>query len=106
VFERFSFVHLLIAAFVVAFIAGFALFVLSGATTDRGTTGAISAEYHEIVSAEHASCAKHGHYASLSTLEKEQLLTFKPVYNSVVYLPGAHCGSIIVGSSAYQSAAG
>ncbi len=103
---KLSFVHLVVAVLVVCFVAGIAVFVLSGATTDKGTTGAIAAEYAKIVVAEKASCRKYGSYASIATLRSEGLLTFKPVYNSVVYLPGRHCGSIVVGSAAYQSSAG
>ncbi len=104
--SRLSFRHLLAAVFVLAFVAGFAAFVLSEATTDRGTTGAISAEYAKIVAAEKASCARDGTYGSIATLRRERLLGFQPAYNSVVYLPGKGCGSFVVGSAAYQSSAG
>ncbi|HTW99748.1 MAG TPA: hypothetical protein VMD59_13280 [Acidimicrobiales bacterium] len=103
---RTSFVHVVVAVFVLAFVAGFTVFVVSGASTDKGTTGAISAEYVKIMAAEKASCARYGHYSSIAALRSEGLLDFEPLYNSVVYLPGAHCGSIIVGSASYQSAAG
>lgn len=103
---RLSFVHLLVAVFVLAFVAGIAVFVLSGATTDKGTTGAISAEYAKIAAAEKLSCSRFGRYGSISALRSEKLLTFVPTYNSVVYLPGSRCGSYVIGSSAYQSAAG
>jgi len=106
VFEKLSFAHLLGAVLAVSFIAGFAVFVLSGATTDKGTTGAIGAERATIKSAERESCLTFGTYASIPTLQREGLLTFKPVYNSVVYVPGKHCGTIVVGSPAYQSSAG
>jgi len=53
--------------------------------------------------AEKASCSKYGHYGSIETMQNEGLLTVKPVYNSVVYIPGAHCGTIVIGSSSYQS---
>ncbi len=101
--EKVSFPKLVVAVVALMVIVGVALFVLLGATTNKGTTGAIGAEYAKIVSAEKVSCTEHGHYASLATLEKEDLLRFRPVYNSVVYLPGRGCGSIVVGSSAYQS---
>jgi hypothetical protein len=103
---RVSFGHLLGALLALSFIAGFAVFVLAGATTNKGTTGAIGAENRSIQTAEKVSCSKFGTYGSLATLRKEGLLTFKPVYNSVVYLPGRHCGTIVVGSPAYQSPAG
>jgi hypothetical protein len=103
VFEKIPFAKLVVGVVVLMAILGVALFVLLGATTNKGTTGAIASEYAKIVSAEKLSCTEHGHYASIATLEKEGLLTFKPVYNSVVYLPGQGCGSIVVGSSAYQS---
>lgn len=105
-FKKLSFTQLLVAVLAVSFVLGFAVYVLSGATTDRGTTGAIGAENARIMRAEKASCAKYGRYAPVSTLEKEGLLTIKPLYNSVLYLPGAHCGTIVVGSPAYQSPAG
>ena len=41
-FKKLSFAHLLGAVLALSFIAGFAVFVLSGATTNKGTTGAIS----------------------------------------------------------------
>jgi len=105
-FGNLSFRHLVGALLVLSFIAGFALYVLTGATTNKGTTGAIGAENASIERAEKASCHQYGAYASIATLRKEGLLTFKPVYNSVVYIPGRHCGTIIVGSPAYQSPAG
>ena len=105
-FEKLSFAHLLGAVLTLSFIAGFAVFVLSGATTNKGTTGAIGAEYATIMSAEKTSCLRYGTYASITTLRRDGLLTFKPVYNSVVYVPGKHCGTIIVGSPAYQLPAG
>jgi hypothetical protein len=104
VFEKISFVQLVGIVVVVMVIVGVALFVLLGATTNKGTTGAIGTEYAKIVAAEKLSCGEHGHYASLATIEKEGLLTFKPIYNSVVYLPGKGCGSIVVGAASYQSA--
>jgi hypothetical protein len=104
-FKKFSFFHLLLAALALSFIIGFAVFV-SGATTNKGTTEAIAAESAKIMSAEKSRCARYGTYASISTLRKEGLLTFKPIYNSVVYLPGTHCGTIIIGSPAYQSPTG
>jgi hypothetical protein len=105
VFQRISFAQVVGAVVVLMVILGVVLFVLLGATTNKGTTGAIQAEYSKIVRAEKLSCTKHGRYAAVATLEREGLLTFKPVYNSVVYLPGPGCGSIVVGAAAYQSAA-
>jgi hypothetical protein len=102
-FRRLSFPQLLGFALVASFIIGFSIFLLSGATTNKGTTGSISSERTLIKSAERASCLKFGTYASIDTLRKEGLLTFTPIYNSVVYIPGAHCGTIVIGSSAYQS---
>lgn len=102
---RFSFGQLLVAVLALSFILGFAAFVFSGATTDKGTTTAIQAENAKIMGAERTSCHKFGTYASISTLLKEGLLTFKPVYNSVVYVPGNACGTIVIGSPAYQSPA-
>jgi hypothetical protein len=104
-FTRLSFAHLLGAVLAFSFVIGFAVFALTGTTTNKGTTGAIGSENASIVSAEKMSCNKYGKYASISTLRQEGLLTRKPVYNSVVYLPGKHCGTIIVGSPAYQSPA-
>ena len=105
-FKKLSFTHLLGAVLALSFVVGFAVFVLSGATTNKGTTGAIGAERATIMAAEKTSCIRYGTYASIATLRREGLLTFKPVYNSVVYVPGKHCGTIIVGSPAYQSPAG
>jgi hypothetical protein len=105
-FKKLSFPHLVGVVLALSFIVGFAVFVLSGATTNKGTTGAIAAENATIMSAEKSSCARYGTYASIATLRREGLLTFKPVYNSVVYVPGKHCGTIIVGSPAYQLPAG
>jgi len=105
-FKRLSFAQILGAVLALSFIAGFAVFVLSGATTNKGTTGAIGAENATIMSAERTSCLRFGTYGSITTLRKEGLLTFQPVYNSVVYVPGKHCGTIVVGSPAYQSSAG
>jgi hypothetical protein len=106
VFQKLSFAHLLGAVLALSFIVGFAVFVLSGATTNKGTTGAIGSESATIMSAEKASCTEYGTYASIATLRRDGLLTFTPVYNSVVYEPGKHCGTIVVGSPAYQSPAG
>ncbi|MGA7834415.1 MAG: hypothetical protein WCA31_04345 [Acidimicrobiales bacterium] len=105
-FRKLSFAQLVGILLVLSFIAGFAVFVLSGATTNKGTTNAIATEYAVIMGAERSSCRSTGSYASIATLRREGLLTFKPVYNSVVYVPGAHCGTIIVGSPAYQSSTG
>ncbi len=87
-----------------SFVAGFAVFVLSGATTNRGTTGAIAAERAQIKLAEDARCRRDGAYAPIATLRREGFLSFTPVYNSVVYLPGTGCGTIVIGSASYQSA--
>jgi hypothetical protein len=103
VLKKIAFSHLVIAVLVLSFIIGFAVFVLSGATTNKGTTSAIRVERASIMSAERRSCQRYGTYASISVLRKERLLTFTPVYNSVVIIPGAHCGTIIVGSPSYQS---
>ena len=104
--QRLSFGHLLGAVLALSFIIGFAVYLLSGATTNKGTTGAIRSESAIIMRAEKASCSKYGKYASISTLRNEGLLALKPVYNSVVYLPGKGCGTIVIGSPAYQSPAG
>ena len=104
--QRLSFGRLLGAVLALSFIMGFAVYVLSGATTDKGTTGAIGSESAAIMKAERASCSKYGKYASISTLRDEGLLASQPVYNSVVYLPGKGCGTIVIGSPAYQSPAG
>lgn len=108
-FQGRTFGRLLGPVLVISFVVGFALYVVSGATTDKGTTGAIRSEAASISKAEKASCAKYGRYGTIATLRQEGLLTFKPVYNSVVYLPGSPgsgCGTIIVGSPAYQAPAG
>jgi len=105
-FEKLSFGRLLAAVLALSFVAGFAVFVLSGATTNKGTTGAIKAESAMIMLAEKTRCIRYGSYASISTLRREGLLSFKPAYNSVVYIPGKHCGTIVIGSPAYQSPAG
>ena len=104
--QRLSFGHFLGVVLALSFIIGFAVYVLSGASTNKGTTGAIGSESATIMRAEKASCSKYGKYASLSTLEDEGLLAHKPVYNSVVYIPGTGCGTIVIGSPAYQSPAG
>jgi hypothetical protein len=104
--QKLSFGHLLGAVLALSFIIGFAVYVLSGASTNKGTTGAMGSESATIMRAEKASCAKYGKYASISTLRSEGLLAFKPVYNSAVYLPGKGCGAIVIGSPAYQSPAG
>jgi hypothetical protein len=103
--KKLSFAHFLGAVLLLSFILGFAVFVLSGATTNEGTSGAIGAENATIMSAEKMQCLRFGTYASITTLRREGLLTFEPVYNSVVYVPGKHCGTIVVGSPAYQSSA-
>jgi hypothetical protein len=104
-FRKLSFTQFLGVLLALSFVVGFTVFVLSSATTNKGTTGAIGAESALIKSAEKTRCAKYGTYASISTLQKEGLLSFKPIYNSVVYIPGKHCGTIVIGSSAYQSPA-
>lgn len=104
--QKLSFGHLLGAVLALSFIIGFAVYLLWGATTNKGTTGAIGSESATIMRAEKASCSKYGKYASISTLRNEGLLRLKPVYNSVVYLPGKGCGAIVIGSPAYQSPAG
>jgi len=104
-FRKLSFTQLLGLLLALSFMVGFTVFVLLGATTNRGTSGAIGAERALIKSAEKMRCAKYGTYAPIATLQKEGLLTFKPTYNSVVYIPGKHCGTLVIGSSAYQSPA-
>jgi hypothetical protein len=103
---RFTFPRLLALILALSFVVGFAVFVMTGATTNKGTTGAIAAESARIMSAEKARCLQYGTYASITTLRREGLLTFTPVYNSVVYLPGKHCGTIVIGSPSYQSPSG
>jgi hypothetical protein len=105
-FRKLSFSQLLAAVLALSFIVGFAVFILSGATTNKGTLGAIASENAVIMSAEKTSCRTFGTYASIATLRREGLLTFKPTYNSVVYVPGKHCGTIVIGSPAYQAPAG
>ena len=85
---------------------GFAVYVLAGATTDRGTTAAIGAENARIRAAERASCSRFGSYGTVAALRREGLLTFLPTYNSVVYVPGPGCGTIVVGSPDYQAPVG
>ncbi|MGP8209056.1 MAG: hypothetical protein ACLQVK_23890 [Acidimicrobiales bacterium] len=104
--RKLSFGRLLGVLLALSFITGFAVYLLSGATTDKGTTAAIGSENAVIMRAEKASCSKYGKYASISTLRDEGLLAHQPVYNSVVYLPGPGCGTIVIGSPAYQSPAG
>jgi hypothetical protein len=105
-FPKLSLARLLGAVLALSFITGFAVFLLTGATTNKGTTGAIASEYSIIMSAEKTSCHAFGTYATISTLRREGLLTFKPSYNSAVFIPGKHCGTIVIGSPAYQSPAG
>jgi hypothetical protein len=104
--HKLSFRRLLGAVLALSFIIGFAVYVLSGATTNKGTTRAIGTESATIMRAEKASCSIYGKYASVSTLRRDGLLAFEPVYNSVVYLSGTGCGTIVIGSPAYQSPAG
>lgn len=104
--KKLSYTRLLGAALVLSFLLGFALFVLLGATTDKGTTGAIKAESAVIMTAEKTRCIRYGSYATVPTLLKERLLTSKPLYDSVVFVPGKGCGTIVIGSPAYQSPAG
>jgi hypothetical protein len=96
------FVHVLGGVLVAAFIIGFATFVMMGATTNEGTPSAIRAESALITRAENASCRLHDEYVSISRLRREGLLNFKPVYNSVVVIPGPNCGTLVVGSPQYQ----
>jgi hypothetical protein len=103
--KKLSFAHVVGAVLALSFILGFAVVVLS-ATTNRGTTSAIGAERATIMTAERTRCLRYGTYASIATLQRDGLLTFKPVYNSVVYVPGKRCGTIVVGSPDYQSPAG
>lgn len=105
-FDELRFARVIGAVLALSFIIGFAVYVLLGTTTNKGTTDAIAAESAAIMRAEKASCTKFGTYASISTLRKERLLRFEPLYNSVVFLPGKHCGTITVGSPAYQLPAG
>jgi len=105
-FRKLTLFQLAGTVLVLSFIAGFAVFLLTGATTNKGTTSAIASENAVIMNAEKTSCRTFGSYATIPTLRREGLLTFKPTYNSVVYLPGKHCGTIVVGSPAYQSSAG
>ncbi len=105
-FHKLSFGRLLGAVLALSFIMGFAVYVLSGATTNKGTPRAIGSESATIMRAEKASCSRYGKYASISTLRKDGLLAFEPVYNSVVYLAGPGCGTIVIGSPAYQLPAG
>lgn len=102
--KKLSFTQLVVTILALGFIVGFAVFVVS-ASTNKGATSAIGAERVLIQSAEKTRCREYGSYASIATLRNEGLLMFKPIYNSVVYLPGQHCGTIIVGSSSYQSTA-
>ena len=60
-FKKLSFAHLLGAVLALSFIVGFAVFVLSGATTNKGTTGAIGAESATIMTAEKTSCTQVRH---------------------------------------------
>jgi hypothetical protein len=101
-----SFGRLVGVLLALSFVAGFAVYIILGATTDEGTTRAIGSESALIKKAEKASCSKYGKYAPIATLRNEHLLAFAPVYNSVVYLPGPGCGTIVIGSPAYQSPAG
>jgi hypothetical protein len=104
-FRKLSFGQILGLLLALSFVVGFSVFVMTGAATNKGTTGAIGTESALIKTAENARCAKYGTYTSIPTLEKEGFLSFKPIYNSVVYIPGSHCGTIVIGSSAYQSPA-
>jgi hypothetical protein len=104
--KKLSFAQILGAVLVLSVVIGFAVFILSGATTNKGTVGAIKSESALIMSAEKESCAKFGTYGTIATLRRERVLTFQPIYNSVVYLPGKHCGTIVIGSPAYQSPVG
>jgi len=103
--KKLSFGRFLVAVLVSFIIIGFAVFVLTGARTNKGTTAAIRAERTVIMNAEIARCQRFGTYASITILRSENFLSINPVYNSVVYIPGDHCGTIIIGSAAYQSTA-
>lgn len=105
-FERVSFRRLVGAILVVSFVAGFAVFVMAGAVTDRGTPRAIRAESARIMSAERARCVRYGAYAPIATLRSEGFLVFTPQYNSVVLIAGPHCGTVVIGSPAYQLSSG
>jgi len=105
-FTRLSFVNLVGAVLGVSVIVGVVGYAVFGTTTNKGTTGAIGAENAKIMAAERTSCSKYGKYATISRLQSEGLLTTKPTYNSVVYVPGRGCGTIVVGSAAYQAQAG
>jgi hypothetical protein len=105
-FKSISFVHLVGAVLVVAVAAGVLGYAVSGTPTNRGTTGAIGTENARIMAAEKRSCSKDGKYGTIPTLRREGLLTFEPTYNSVVYVPGRGCGTVVVGSAAYQPLAG
>jgi hypothetical protein len=104
--ERLSFARLLGGVLALSFLVGFVVFVLTVATTNKGTPSAIEAEYAAITNAENTRCTRYGAYAPISTLRSEGLLTFRPIYNSVVFLPGKHCGTIVIGSAAFQASAG
>ena len=73
----------------VGIVVGFAAYVIAGATTNTGTTGAIGSENARIMAAERASCARFGSYATIATLRREGLLSFVPTFNSVVVVPGS-----------------
>jgi hypothetical protein len=98
--------RLVLIVLAVGIVVGFAAYVIAGATTNTGTTGAIGSENARIMAAERASCARFGSYATIATLRREGLLSFVPTYNSVVVVPGSGCGTIVVGSPDYQSPAG
>ncbi len=103
--KKLSMAQIVVATLILSFIIGFATFVWSGAITNKGTPSAIHAERALILTAEKTRCRRYGTYASIATLRTEGLLAFEPIYNSVVYLPGNHCGTIVIGSPSYQSPA-
>lgn len=103
--RRLSFARLAGIVLAVSVLAGFFGYA-AVSTTNRGSTGAIAAENARIMAAERTSCLRHGSYGTLATLERAGLLATAPIYNSVVYVPGRGCGTIVVGSAAYQSQSG
>ena len=105
-FEKLSFTHLLGAVLAAFLHRRFRGVCAVGRNHEQRNDRRHPAESATIMAAEKTSCSRFGTYASIATLRREGLLTFKPVYNSVVFMPGKHCGTIVVGSPAYQSPAG
>lgn len=105
-FGRLRFVNLIAGVLVVSVVVGIVGYGEFGTVTNTGSTGAIAAENATIMAAEHTSCHRYGAYATVASLEREGLLTIKPTYNSIVIVPGRGCGTVVVGSSAYQAPAG